>query len=180
MDVLIVVDMQVGMLDGAPKYDLLGVVGRINAIAASVRRRGGRIVFIQHSGPEGDAFALGTPGWRFLPELKRAPDDIVVQKTLNDPFQGTPLTEILGSLQAGRVLVTGWATDFCVDSTVRRAVTLGHNVVVVADGHTLSDHRHLPARQVIEHHNWVWNGLIAPGGIAIQSTRDILSAGESG
>jgi len=180
MDVLIVVDMQVGLLDGAPKYDLLGVVGRINAIGAAVRKRSGRLVVIQHTGAEGDTFAPNSPGWRFLPELKRAPDDIVVQKTLNDPFHGTPLTEILGSLQATRVLVTGWATDFCVDATVRRAVTLGHDVVAVADGHTVSDRPHLSARKVIEHHNWIWSGLIAPGSVSVLSTSQILSAGEAG
>ena len=49
----------------------------------------------------------------------------MVAKTLNDPFQDTPLSEILGNLGTERLLITGWATDFCVDATVRRAVALG-------------------------------------------------------
>ena len=37
MDALIVVDMQVGLLNGEPKHDLRGVIARINHLAAKVR-----------------------------------------------------------------------------------------------------------------------------------------------
>jgi nicotinamidase-related amidase len=37
MDALLVVDMQVGLLQGDPKHDLAGVVQRINRLAARVR-----------------------------------------------------------------------------------------------------------------------------------------------
>lgn len=175
MDVMLVVDMQVGLRDGLPKYDLLGVVGRINALGVAIRKRGGRVIFIQHTGEAGDRFEPGMPGWRFLPELKRAPDDLVVAKTLNDPFHETPLFEILDNLGTERLFVTGWATDFCVDATVRRAVTFGRKVMPVSDGHTVSDRPHLTATAIIEHHNAIWNGLIAPGGIEVLPTHTILS-----
>ena len=45
MDVLLVVDMQEGLLQGKPKHDLSGVVERINRLAARVRERGGRVLF---------------------------------------------------------------------------------------------------------------------------------------
>ncbi len=100
-DVLIVVDMQVGLLDGGTKYDLPGVVDRINRVAAHVRARSGRVIFVQHHGPSGDAYEPGSPGWRFLPELVRHPDDMVVAKTLNDPFCGTDLKSHPGWAFAG-------------------------------------------------------------------------------
>jgi nicotinamidase-related amidase len=34
MYAFVVIDMQVGMLDGTPKHDLQAVVGRVNAVAA--------------------------------------------------------------------------------------------------------------------------------------------------
>ena len=43
MDAMIVVDMQAGLLDGAPKHDLAGVIARINALtrdAAPAGREG--------------------------------------------------------------------------------------------------------------------------------------------
>ena len=58
--------------------------------------------------------------------------------------------------------MTGWATDLCVDATVRSAVSNHHQVVVVTDAHTLSDRPHLDARSVIRHHHWVWSNLISP------------------
>lgn len=161
MDVLIVVDMQVGLLDGIPKHELAAVVGRINKLAARVRAGAGRVILIRHSGPAGDAYEPGSRGWQFLPEIDRHADDIVVAKTLNDPFCGTELRAFLEGLSPDRLLVAGWATDFCVDSTVRSAVSRGHKVVVVADGHTVSDRPHLDAPSVIRHHNWIWKNLIA-------------------
>jgi nicotinamidase-related amidase len=175
LDAVIVIDMQVGLLDDGPKHDLAGVIGRINALNSAVRRRGGTVVWIRHCGQPGDGFERGTGGWAFLPELERHPGDLVVDKALNDAFAGTTLQETLARLAPDRVLVCGWATDFCVDSTVRSAVSHGHRVVVVADGHTLADRPHLDAVSVIRHHNWVWSGLITNRSIAIATTADLVA-----
>jgi len=43
MDALIVVDMQVGLLNGKPKHDLRGVIERINRLAAKIRERSGTL-----------------------------------------------------------------------------------------------------------------------------------------
>jgi nicotinamidase-related amidase len=80
-DVLIVVDMQVGLLDGLPKHDLLGVIQRINALAAMVRRHGGQVAWIRHCGKAGDGFERSSPGWALLPELDRQPEDAIVEKS---------------------------------------------------------------------------------------------------
>jgi nicotinamidase-related amidase len=112
------------------------------------------VIFIQHCGCEGDGFEPRTPGWQFLPELLQDPADIIVPKSLNDPFAGTGLQARLTAIQPDRLLITGWATDLCVDSTVRSAVANHHHVVVVADGHTVSNRPHLDAVGVIRHHHW--------------------------
>ena len=170
MDAMIVVDMQVGLLNGAPKHDLQGVVDRINRLTPLVRGRSGKLIWIQHCGRIGDDFEPNKPGWAFLPELDRQPTDVVVQKTLNDPFAGTDLQASLEKIAPDRVLVAGWATDFCVDATVRSAVSNNHNVVVVGDAHTLSDRPHLDAPTAIRHHNWVWSNLITHRSIRVASS----------
>ena len=48
MDAMLVVDMQVGLLNGEPKHDLSGVVERINRLAAKVRERSGSVILVQH------------------------------------------------------------------------------------------------------------------------------------
>jgi nicotinamidase-related amidase len=174
VDVIIVVDMQVGLLNGPPKHDLSGVIDRINLLTKAVRRGSGKVVWIRHNGVPADDFAPNTPGWAFLPELDRDADDIVVEKTLNDPFVGTELQAILQRVLPDRVLIAGWATDFCVDSTVRSAVSNNYNVVVVGDGHTLNDRPHLDAPAVIRHHNWVWTNLITKQSIHVMTAAQLL------
>jgi nicotinamidase-related amidase len=175
-DVLVVVDMQVGLLDGAPKHDLAGVIQRINALAAMVRRHGGQVVWIRHCGKDGDGFAPGSKGWAFLPELVQDAGDVVVEKTLNDSFAGTTLHDMLQRAAPDCVLIAGWATDFCVDATVRSAVSRDYAVVVVSDGHTLSNRPHLDAPTVIRHHNWVWNGLLTNRSIRLATASELLAS----
>jgi nicotinamidase-related amidase len=174
MDAMLIVDMQVGLLNGEPKHDLCGVIDRINRLAAKVRERSGTVILVQHCGGAGDDFEPQTPGWALLPELVRDPADVVVRKNLNDPFAGTDLQALLELIAPKRVLITGWATDFCVDATVRSAVANHHNVVVVADGHTLSDRPHLDAISVIRHHHWIWGNLITQRSIKLAAAAELL------
>lgn len=174
MDALVVVDMQRGLLAGPPKHDLEGVVGRINALAAAIRARGGAVVWIRHCGPAGNAFAANSPGWAFLPALAVQPEDAVVEKRLNDAFAGTGLQQRLQALAAERLVVAGWATDFCVNSTVRSAVSNGWRVAVAADAHTLSGRPMLDAPTAIAYHNWMWGQLIAAQPVAVQPTPALL------
>jgi nicotinamidase-related amidase len=174
VDVLVIIDMQEGLLLGGEKYELPSVVERINRLAARVRDGDGCVVFIQHDGPPGDAFAPSSPGWPILSSIQKGPQDRIVRKTLNDAFHGTTLEAELNELGARRVLVAGWATDLCVDATVRTAAALGFRVVVVSDCHTVSARPHLDAEKVIEHHHWIWTNLISPIPVEIASEADIL------
>lgn len=150
MDVMLVVHMQVGLLNGEPKHDLRGVLDRINRLAAKVRTQSGKVIFIQHCGPKGDEFEPHAPGWQFLPELVREPADMIVPTTLNDPFAGTNLQARLQEIRPDRVLVA------------------------VADAHTLSDRPHLDAVSVIRHHNWVWRHLITRRSVKVTAADELL------
>lgn len=175
MDALLIVDMQVGLLDGPPKRDLDGVISRINLLVETIRGRGGMVVWIQHNGTAGDSFAPDKPGWHLLPGLNPEPGDRRVQKTLNDAYAGTNLAATLDEAGIERVLVTGWATDFCVDAAVRSSVSHGYHVVAVSDGHTVADRPQLGADGVIQYHNWLWSGLIPSRTVSVVSTADLLA-----
>lgn len=167
-DALIVIDMQQGSFtDASPRHDAAGLVRRLNHLAASVRAAGGTVVFVQHDGPEGDPHHPDAPGWHLLPDLEVRDGDAVVRKTACDAFLGSTLEAVLAERAAGRLIVTGCATDYCVDTTVRSALARGIPTVVPADGHTTADRPHLPASKIIEHHNAVWADFIAPGGPAV-------------
>ena len=167
-DALIIIDMQQGSFTPAtPRYDAAGLIARLNRLAHAVRRRMGAVVFIQHDGPAGDPHHPAQLGWRILPELDYRDGDPVIRKTSCDAFLQTRLSEFLESRSVDRLIITGCATDYCVDTTVRSALARRYPTIVPSDGHTTSDRPHLPAEKIIEHHNAIWADFIAPGGPAL-------------
>jgi nicotinamidase-related amidase len=171
---LLAVDMQVGLFEGEPRHDADGVVARINALARAVRAKGGIVIFIQHE--DDGTLTHGEPAWQVLPALDRRPDDPTVRKIACDSFYRSDLESILRERGITRLLMTGCATDFCVDTTIRSAASKEYEVVVIADGHTTKDRPHLPAEKIIEHHNWMWANLILPGRpVKVLPTSELLS-----
>jgi len=63
------------------------------------------------------------------------------------------LHEILKSQGVTELIICGMHTEFCVDTTTRRALALGYPVILVKDAHTSAGNSVLTPRQVIEHHN---------------------------
>jgi nicotinamidase-related amidase len=161
---LLVIDMQVGCFsDETPRYDTEGVVSRINYLTGVVRKNKGIVIFIQHESPEGETFEAGSPGWQFLPSIERQPGDVIVNKTACDSFYKTRLKSVLDTKKINGIIITGCATDGCVESTVRAAVSHDLNVIVAEDCHTTADRPHIDAATLIRHHNWLWQNLIHPG-----------------
>ncbi len=164
---LIIIDMQVGSFtDETPRHDADGLVARLNSLAERVRQSGALVIFIRHDGPVGDPHHPSQPGWHILPDLNVLPGDEIVAKTACDAFLDTPLEDVLRAHDVNRLIVTGCATDFCVDTTVRSALGRGYQTIAPGDGHTTADRPYLSARRIIEHHNAVWADFIAPGGPA--------------
>ena len=75
----------------------------------------------------------------------------------------TELLDYLKSLSPQRVLVCGMQSDFCVDTSVRRALSLGYEVVLLADAHTSVDNGVLTAAQIIAHHNVTFANMTSFG-----------------
>jgi len=165
---LIIIDMQQGSFGAAtPRHDAAALVDRLNKLADAVRAKSGAVVFVQHDGPPGDPHHPDLPGWRLLEDLDVRPADTIIRKTSCDAFLDTTLDEFLRSRSIDRLIVTGSATDYCVDTTVRSALARGYPTTVPADGHTTLDRPHLGAAKIIEHHNAIWADFIAPRGPAL-------------
>lgn len=166
-DALIVIDLQEGPFGGgAPKHDSAGVVERMNALGRGVRSAGGTVIFVQHDGPAGSDHHPDHHGWRLLSTLDVQQTDPIVRKTSCDSFLGTRLDEVLRARGVSRLIIGGWATDYCVDTTVRSALARGYATTVPSDGHTAADRSHLPAAKIIEHHNAIWADFLSPAGAA--------------
>jgi len=157
MRALLIIDMQNESFQPAyPAYDSEAVVKKINTLSAQFRQKRYPVLFIQHDGSKEGCYIPSTEGWELLPSLNTAPGDVIISKTANDSFYRTVLKEELARLGADELVITGTATDFCVDSTVKSALINDFNVTVIADAHTTTDRPGLKAKQVIDHYNWLW------------------------
>jgi nicotinamidase-related amidase len=137
------------------------VVARIGVLIARARTRGVPVLFVQHDGAVGDPLQRGSHGWQIRSEITPAPGDPVIHKTACDSFFETTLDSELEARQITRLIVAGCWTQYCVDTSVRRAVSLGYDVTLIADGHMTADMGALTFDQIIAHHNSLLNGFNA-------------------
>lgn len=172
---LLVIDMQKGSFTPkTPRFDTEGVVARINELAELFRKLGYPVFYIQHDGTGTGAFEKNATDWENLDDLIVTDTDIRIDKYANDVFYRSELQSRLKALKIGELIITGCATDFCVESTIQSAITKEYDITVVKDGHTTGERPHLKAAQVIEHYNWVWQNMIPTRGqIKVETTEQI-------
>jgi nicotinamidase-related amidase len=150
---LLIIDMQQGLCEGEGRAHASDeVIARINHVANRLREAGVPIVFIQHESTSG-YLEHGTREWQLADGLQVQPGDLQVRKKTPDAFLNTDLEALLKARGVEEVIVCGMYTEFCIDTTVRRALALGYPVTLVADAHTSAGNEVLGAPQVIAHHN---------------------------
>jgi nicotinamidase-related amidase len=150
---VLIIDVQHALCSGRwACFEVAQVIGRINQVAARARQAGLPVVLIQHEAADGQ-LDHGSPGWQLAEGLDSAPGDIRVRKTTCDSFHLTELQAQLRQYGVDKLVICGLQTDFCVDTTTRRALALGYPVTLVADGHSTVDNGVLTAAQIIAHHN---------------------------
>ncbi|NRA20240.1 MAG: cysteine hydrolase [Oceanospirillaceae bacterium] len=161
MQALIIIDMQQSPFSQTDKYDAAGVIHRINLLAQKTREKNDAVVFIQHDGTLQEGLAPGTTGWEIIPSLQPQAGDIVIRKTTNDAFYKTHLEDFLQENNISDLFFCGWATDFCVDTSIKAAISRDYKVTVVADCHTLSDRDKLGASVLINYYNELWGKMLS-------------------
>ncbi|MGO7690285.1 isochorismatase family protein, partial [Rhizobium ruizarguesonis] len=85
--------------------------------------------------------------------------EVVVRKKIADSFFETDLGERLGERSVTHLVFGGCMSQFCVDTTVRRAVSLGYDVTLIADGHMTGDTATFTSSEIIAHHNETLDGF---------------------
>jgi nicotinamidase-related amidase len=150
---ILVIDVQQGLCEGPDAaHDCPGTIERINVVTNRGRDAGVPVFFIQHESSAG-YLEHGSPEWQVATGLQVQADDRRIRKTTPDAFLRTELHEALQTLGVQRLVVCGMHTEFCVDTTTRKALALGYPVVLVSDAHTSAGNAAISAQQVIAHHN---------------------------
>ena len=165
---LVLIDVQRGILD-LPNLQrkkeidcaLDETVGRITRLIDRARSSSIPVIYIQHDGGPGHRLEPGTSGWQLRPEMAPRSNEPVIHKRACDGFFESHLDRQLRSTGVNHVVIAGCMTQYCIDTSVRRAVSLGYDVVLAADGHTTADAGALGFEQIIAHHNAVLDGFDA-------------------
>ena len=137
---LLLIDVQVGV-------DVLshwgGPTGRRNnpnaeanmlQLLAAWRKAKLQVAFTRHDSREAKSplkFSLPTGAQK--PGFEIAPGEIVVEKDVNSGFIGTSLEVQLRRAEISRLVIVGFFTNFCVETTTRMSGNLGFDTYLVDD-----------------------------------------------
>ena len=158
---LVVIDVQKGIVRAPQILDAEGVLKRIRALQDRFRSADAPVLHVQHDGGSGHRVEKWTPGWGIEPAVSPVANESVIHKRASDAFFETNLNEQLTALEITDLVIAGCMTQYCVDTTARRAVTLGYNVLLASDAHTTADDGELTAAQIVSHHNTILDGFAA-------------------
>jgi len=154
---LVIIDVQKNLIDAAYQRD--EILAHINTLLAKARATETPVIYVQHDGPKGNGLEVGTDGWQISPVIAPQEGEPIVRKRASDAFYATSLQQELNERHIRHLVVAGGQTEYCVDTTVRRATTCGYDVTLVSDAHTTYDCDTLTAAQIIAFYNETLNGF---------------------
>lgn len=133
---LLVIDVQNEYFTGKlpvsyPQGSLERIVQAIDAAHAAEIP----VVMIQHSAPQADSttFRRASHEWELHPEVARQAYAVLIEKHLPGSFTGTKLEEWLREHGIDTVVISGYMTQMCCDTTARQALHLGFGVEFLSD-----------------------------------------------
>ncbi|MHC8319811.1 cysteine hydrolase family protein [Pseudomonas sp. GB2N2] len=150
---LLIIDVQRALCAGEYEcFEIARIIDAINALSDRARTAGTPVVLIQHE-EAGSPLAHGAEGWQLAEGLVVSDKDWRVRKTTPDSFYQTNLQKLLPVQDFERLIICGLQTDYCVNATVRQALTLGYDVVLASDAHSTVDNGNISAEDIIAEHN---------------------------
>jgi nicotinamidase-related amidase len=161
---LIVVDVQVGVVDGA--WEAPRVVANVARAVERARTAGVPVIWVQHA--DEDELPKGSPQWQWVPELTPLPGEPLIGKQFNSAFEQTTLERELEGLGATQLLLAGAATNWCIRATAYGALERGYDLTLISDAHTTATMRFddgttVEAADIVKELNLAMTWLAYPG-----------------
>ena len=130
---LIVIDVQEGYFNGKASFldkpqaltNIEESFTHIKNLIAKARQLSYTIIYVEHEGYE-----LGSTHADLLP----IPDsELLVTKNERSAFKNTNLQDILQEKEIDKLIICGYQTDVCVQSTIESALALNYTVTLIED-----------------------------------------------
>ncbi|GAA1313120.1 hypothetical protein GCM10009647_038740 [Streptomyces sanglieri] len=137
---LLVVDVQADAVEGDRAVpEAARLLDRTADLIARARSVGALVVHVQNDGQPGAGDEPGTAGWELHHHVEASGTEVVVRKTRDDGFHGTPLGGLLTDSGVRALAICGVMSEMCVQATARTALELGYRVVMPHDAHATHD-----------------------------------------
>ena len=130
---LVLIDLQQTYREGIMRLD--GVEPALREAAdllARARQAGIPILHVRHDAGPGSPYDVTAPIGQISPEVAPQGDEPVITKAYPSSFVGTDLQARLEAAGVKDVVLAGFMTHMCVNSTARSAFSLGFRPTVVA------------------------------------------------
>jgi nicotinamidase-related amidase len=133
---LLVIDVQNEYFTGRlPVTHPPGSLENIVKAMEHARKKGIPVIIIQHTSPQKETavFRKGTEEWKLHPKIASQAYDHLIEKNLPGSFTGTDLECWLKERKIDTIVIAGYMTQMCCDTTARQAVHLGLAVEFLSD-----------------------------------------------
>ncbi len=133
---LLVIDVQNEYFTGKrPVSYPEGSFGNIIRGIEFANRNGIPVVVVQHTAPQENAqtFRKDTNEWKLHPQIEALHREVLIEKKLPGSFTGTDLEQWLRERDIDTVVISGYMTQMCCDTTARQALHLGFSVEFLSD-----------------------------------------------
>jgi nicotinamidase-related amidase len=133
---LLVIDVQDEYFSGLlPVTHPAGSLDNILRAMDGAHLAGLPVVLVRHTSPQENSavFRKNSPGWELLPQVAQRPHDLLINKNLPGSFTGTNLEPWLRERGVETVVIAGYMTQMCCDTTARQAVHRGFGVEFLSD-----------------------------------------------
>jgi nicotinamidase-related amidase len=150
---LLVIDVQNEYFDGKwPIPDGESALQQIEEAIEGCGAHGTRVIYVQHASlrPEMGIFMPGSHGFDLHPRLRPREEDLRLVKNYPGCFSKTPLEEWLRREGIDTIVISGYMTHMCCDTTAREGFHRDFRVLFLRDATATRDGEH-PVLGKIDH-----------------------------
>jgi len=131
---LLVIDVQNEYFNGKLKVTYpIDSLDNILKVMDYARDNNMKIIVVQHTSALGYTFIKNSMKWEIHPEILKKSYDYHIEKTKPSSFFNTNLEEILKNEEIQGVVISGYMTQMCCDTTAREAFQKGYAVEFLSD-----------------------------------------------
>ena len=142
---LIVIDVQNEYFEGKwPIPDGNAALDKIEAAIEASQQTGAKVIYVQHEvlNPERGLFIRGTNGFELHTRLRPRPEDQRIVKNYPGSFSKTDLEETLRKDGIETLVISGYMTHMCCDTTAREGFHRDFRVLFLNDATATRDGEH--------------------------------------